>query len=317
MTDLKDNNIDGLINILLSPSLERKTFSNMADWFKGFNQQTRHFDSPIDRAILGGRLSLSVGFAFVSAYQSAIEALFQPQEILLSSFCVTEDKGNHPRQIETRLCKEAGQLYISGTKKFVSGANDSQCLYVACRDERAGSGFDAAGRPIIKMVKLLAENKGLEIQVMPALGFVPEVSHGKVNLNSVAISEAQICEGDGYIRYVKAFRAYEDIYVLAAITAYRLGEAIEGKWSHSALERHVSLLLAIRSISQMNLNKPSAHIAISACRSKLEELIKQTDKMFEASNPESYKFWCRDQVLLNIAKTAHQKRTQKAWEMIA
>lgn len=317
MTDLKDNNIDGLINILLSSSIERKTFNTMADWFKDFNQQTRRFDAPIDRAILGGRLSLNMSFAFVSAYQSAIETLFKPQDILLSSFCVTEEKGNHPRNIETRLFKKAGQLFISGSKKFVSGANDSQCLYVACRDEREGNGLDSEGRPLIKMVKLFAESEGLDIQAMPALGFVPDVSHGKVFLNKLAISEQQICEGDGYIHYVKAFRSVEDLYVLAAITAYRLGEAVEGKWPTATLERHISLILAIRSLSKMDLNSSAAHIAISACRTSFEELIAQTNSLYEQSKPESYQWWCRDQVLLNVAKTAHQKRTQKAWEMIA
>ncbi|MFT6907432.1 MAG: hypothetical protein ACJAS1_004113 [Oleiphilaceae bacterium] len=33
------SNTDCLINILLSPSLERKTFSSMAEWFRDFNQQ--------------------------------------------------------------------------------------------------------------------------------------------------------------------------------------------------------------------------------------------------------------------------------------
>lgn len=305
---------DCLIETLLSPSLERKTFGSMADWFESFNQQTRGFSQPIDRAMLGGRLSLNVGFAFAAAYQSAIEELFKPQDILLSSFCVTEDQGNHPRAIESRLFEDAGKLYLSGHKKFVSGANDSQQLYIACRDEREGNGFDAQGRPIIKMIATKAQTKGLEIQAMPALSFVPEVSHGTVKLNKVQITEDHICLGDGYLSYVKAFRSYEDLHVLAAITAYRLAEAIEGKWPIDILEAHISLILAIRSLSDMNLNKPAAHIGLAACRTQLDELITSTNTLYKKSNPESYKNWSRDQVLLNIAKTAHEKRTQAAWD---
>ena len=305
--------VDRLINTLLSPSLERKTYGSMADWFESFNQQTRGFSQPIDRAMLGGRLSLNVGFAFASAYQSAIEALFKPQDILLSSFCVTEEQGNHPRAIGTRLFEDAGKLYLSGHKKFVSGANDSQQLYIACRDEREGKGIDAQGRPIIKMVATKAKSKGLEIQAMPALGFVPEVSHGKVKLNNVQITEEQICRGDGYLNYVKAFRSYEDLHVLAAITAYRLAEAIEGKWPIDIVEAHISLILAIRSLSEMDLNKPAAHIALAACRSQLDVLILNTNSLFEQHSSQAYALWERDKILLSIAKTAHQKRTQGAW----
>jgi hypothetical protein len=308
---------DRLIETLLSSSLERKSYDSMAEWFKGFNQQTRHFTRPIDRAILGGRLSLNVGFAFASAYQSAIEALFKPDDILLSSFCVTEEQGNHPRAIETRLFEESGELYLSGHKTFVSGANDSQRLYVACRDERDGTGLDAQGRPLIKMVVAKTKSQGLEIQAMPALGFVPEVSHGKLKLNNVPIIEEQICAGDGYLNYVKAFRSYEDLHVLASISAYRLAEAIAGKWPRDSLEAHIALILAIRSLSEMDLSKPTAHIALAACRSNLEELIVSTNSLYEQSNSEFYKLWCRDQVLLNVARLAHLKRTQRAWSMFS
>ena len=309
------SDVERLIETLLSPSLERKNFGSMAEWFVNFNQQTRHFSQPIDRAILGGRLSLNVGFAFAAGYQSAIEALFKPEDTLLSSFCVTEEQGNHPRAIETRLFEDTGKLYLSGHKKFVSGANDSQRLYIACRDERKGDGADALGWPIIKMLAVDAKTQGLEIQAMPALGFVPEVSHGKVKLHNVQITEEQICSGDGYLNYVKAFRSFEDLHVLAAITAYRLAEAIEGKWPIVTLEAHISLILAIRTLSEMDLNKSTAHIGIAACRSQLNELITSTNSLFEKSNLVSYKNWCRDQVLLNIAKAAHQKRTRRAWDV--
>jgi acyl-CoA dehydrogenase len=308
------SDVDRLVNILLTGSLVRKTFGSMAAWFKDFNEQTRPFIMPIDRAIIGGSLSLNVGFAFASAYQSAIEALFQPQDSRLSSFCVTEEKGNHPRDIQTRLFIESGQLLISGSKKFVSGANDSQRLFIAGRDERDSNGLDKQGRPVLKMVELCTPSKGLKIEEMPALGFVPEISHGKVQLDNVHITEKQILKGDGYLDYLKAFRNYEDLYVLAAITGYRLGESLDGQWPKDTIENHIALLLAIRSLSSMNLSKAAAHIGLAACRAQLKALILNTNSLFESSNPNAYGLWDRDKVLLDIAKTAHQKRTQNAWD---
>ena len=316
MSTKKNSDAGRLINILLSSSLERRTFGAMADWFKDFNQQTRHFSQAIDRAMLGGRMSANVGFTFSSAYQSAIEALFNPTEILLSSFCVTEEQGNHPRSIQTRLFEDAGQLLVTGSKSFVSGANDSQCLYIACRDERNGNGFDADGRPIIKMLSLKTDIEGVDVKAMPALGFIPEVSHGKVTLNNVLVTQTQVYPEDGYVGYVKAFRSYEDLYVLAAIVAYRLGEAVDQTWPEPFLEEHVSLVLALRSLSDMDLTKPAAHIGLAACRSQLTVLIEKTNTLFSKSDPEGYQRWCRDKVLLNIAQKAHEKRTTGAWEML-
>ncbi len=315
MTGVEDmSDADRLINILLSPSVERSTFSTMADWFTDFNQQTRACSKAVDRAILGGRLSLNVSFAFTSGYQSAIEALFKAKKIQLSSFCVTEEKGNHPRALETRLFQESGKILLSGNKKFVSGAHDAECLYIVCRDEREGSGLDDSGLPILKLVSVPANSVGVRIQTMPALGFVPEVSHGKVLLDRVAIDAEQICEGDGYLRYVKGFRSFEDLHVLAAITGYRLGEAIAGQWPKECVENHIALLLAQRSLSNMDLNKPSAHIGLAACRSQFQELISDTNRLLESSNPQAFCLWQRDKALLDIAKAAHQKRTQSAWE---
>ena len=214
-----------LIETLLTNTLQRKSFDSMAAWFEAFNAQTRRFESSIDRAILGGRLSLNVGFAFTSGYQSAIESLFlgdslKDGELALSSLCVSEVKGNHPRAIETRLYQDGGRLFIDGNKQFVSGACDAQMIYVACRDETMGTGFDDEGRPKLKVVAIPTQSHGVVIQAMPALGFMPEISHGKVRLAEVEIFGHQILDGDGYLAYVKAFRTYEDVHVLAAIVGY-------------------------------------------------------------------------------------------------
>lgn len=317
MTQTRTTSIDELVNILLSGSVQQLSYDTISEWFSAFNQQTRLFELPIDRAILGGRMSTCLGFAFAAAYQSAIEALFKPDEIVLSSFCVTEKTGNHPRAIETTLSCQEDTLLLNGSKSFVSGATDSSCLYIACRDQRLGSGFDEQGRPLIKMLKIPAQREGLNIQTLPALGFVPEVSHGSVSFENVVVTEEDILLGDGYLDYVKAFRTYEDLYVLSAVTAYRLAEAVSGKWPPSIQEKHISLILALRSLSSMNLLQSSSHIALAACRTQFDELIQNTNALFKQSDSEAFKRWERDQVLLTIAKKAHLSRTQKAWELIA
>jgi len=310
------NDSETLLNILLSPSIKRQRFASMAEWFKSFNQQTRQFDLPLDRALLGGRFSSNVSFAFAAAYQSAIEALFQPEQIALAAFCVSEKNGNHPRAIESCLIQQANQTVISGRKSFVSGAADAQLLYVACQDKRSGDGFDATGRSLIKVVKLDAGQAGVEIQNLPALGFVPDIAHGSVTLREVQLSAEMILPGDGYLDYVKSFRSYEDVHVLAAIAAYRLGEAIEGKWPKQIIETHISLILALRALVGMNLQQAAAHIALAAIRTQLEDLLSRSEAHFQTSNPQAYSDWQRDKRLLNIARQAHQTRTASAWQRI-
>ena len=308
------NDSETLLNILLSPSIKRQRFASMAEWFKAFNQQTRSFALPLDRALLGGRFSSNVSFAFAAGYQSAIEALFQAEQIALAAFCVSEKNGNHPRAIESCLRQQANQTVISGSKSFVSGAADAQLLYVACQDKRVGDGFDASGRPLLKVVKLDAGQAGVEIQNLPALGFIPDMTHGTVALHEVQLSAEMILPGDGYLDYVKAFRTYEDVHVLAAITSYRLGEAIDGGWPTETIQTHISLILALRALVGMNLQGSSAHIALAAIRSQLDALLDASDAHFQVHDPQAFSDWQRDRRLLSVARQAHQKRTASAWQ---
>lgn len=308
------NTIETVINILLSRSTQGQRFASMAQWFTSFNQQTGYFESPLHRAMLGGRFSANVSFAFAAAYQSAIESLFQPEACVLSAFCVSEKQGSHPRAIETALYQDPRGIRLSGSKGFVSGATDAECLYVACQDKRSGSGLDAEGRPLIKVVKVEVSQQGLEIQKLPPLGFVPDIAHGKVKFSDVLIKDEDILPGDGYLNYVKAFRSVEDVHVLAAITAYRLGEAIQGHWPEQLITAHLPVILGLHTLVEMELSKPAAHIGLAAVRSQFDELLRLTDKHFSLSNPQAFSDWNRDKVLLNVAQQAHQRRTDSAWQ---
>ena len=306
-----------LLDTLLDASQKRGTFESMASWFDAFNKQTRQFDRTIERAILGGRLSKNMGFAFASGYQSAVEALFQGQIVAegsrqIASLCVTEEEGNYPRAIKTCLVEENGRFFLSGNKAFVSGANDAQRMFIACR-----TGEDDQGRPQLKMVSVPTDAIGVEIKSLPTLKFIPEVSHGSVSLDRIELSSAQILKDDGYTHYVKPFRTYEDLHVLAAVLGYRLGEAIDSGWSQDIIQAHLPLILAIRALGDMDLSQATVHISLAACRDQLMDLIEKTDSVFEQYNPQHYRFWLRDKVLLKVAIKAHKLRTEKAWNHLS
>lgn len=316
MTDDKETKADQLVNILLSPAFHRPSFDSTKNWFQAFRQQTGMFSLSIDRALLGGRMSQCLGYAFAAGYQSAIEALFDADSTQLAAFCVSETGGNHPRSIQTRLAKQANLLSLHGEKSFVSGAHDAQNLYIACLDVREGNGLDHAGRPCLKIVQISSDLPGVELHALPPLGFIPEVRHGKVSLQEVEISPTMILPGDGYLDYIKPFRSYEDVHVLAAVSAYRLAEAIQGHWPDAYIDQYLALIMALRSLSQMSLNNAPAHIGLAAIREQFDELVKQTDPFFESTNPAGYEHWIRDRRLLQVAKAAHEKRTHAARQAI-
>lgn len=250
-----------------------------------------------------------MGHAFASAYQSAIENLVGQAQLPLSSFCVTEAGGNHPRAIETRLVDVDGQWHVDGQKSFVSGGEDAETLFVAAK-----TGLQNNGQPDLKLVKVSKSSPNVEITPMPALKFVPEVSHGKVALKNVLVEDSSILEGDGYARYIKPFRTIEDIHVLGAALGYRMGEAIANNWSKPSIELHLQLILAVRAVAQMDVSASATHIALAGLREAADRLIEESDQEFAERNPASFAEWKRDKVLLKVAEKAHLKRTQKAWE---
>jgi len=302
-----------LIETLLTTSEARQTHLSMEAWLIDFNQTVRGFDSSIDRAILGGRLSKNMSFTFASGYQSAIEAMFSPDQstLPLASLCVSEENGVRPNDINTKLEEKNGKVYLSGQKKFVSGANDSQHIFVACNN-----GVDIKGRVNIKVVSLPSSTNGIEIIALPTLPFIPLVSHGKVILENVEIGESDVLPGDGYSNYVKPFRTYEDLHVLAAVVGFRLGEAIESQWGEDSIQAHLPLILSLQALSKMPLQSPAAHISLAACRNELKRLIALFDDRFEANNSSAYSEWQRDQMILNVASKASNIRTQNAWKGI-
>ena len=305
-----------LIETLLTTSAARQTHTSMAAWFDAFNQNVRGFDSSIDRAIMGGRLSKNMSFAFASGYQSALESLFSRGQsaLPLASLCVTEEGGVRPKDIKTTLFQqEGGDYVVNGQKKFVSGANDSQHIFVACNN-----GVDVNGRGVIKVVSIPSTAKGIEIIALPTLPFIPLVSHGKVILDNVEVGQADILSGDGYSNYVKPFRTYEDLHVLAAILGFRLGEAIESRWGDDSIQAHLPLILSLQALSSlMPLQSPAAHISLAACREELKRLIALFDDRFEANDSSAYIDWKRDKLLLSVANKANEIRTNNAWKDIS
>lgn len=301
-----------LIERVLCPTLSRYSPSSMQQWQALFIRQSADLANSVERAIIGGRCSRNLAFAFAAGYQSALEAMFGLGAAApLSSLCVSEAKGNHPRMIETRLSPLGKDYELTGSKSFVSGGTEAEQLYIACH-----TGSQENGLPALKLVCIPAASDGVLIEANPALPFMPEVSHGKISLQGVKIRAENLLPGDGYLRYIKPFRTYEDLHVLSAVLGFRLGEACEAAWPTDVIEQHLSLCLATRSLAEQALDTPESHLMLAGLRSQIHQLIAQSDALFESHNPAGFALWQRDKPILKMAAKAHQTRTQKAWALL-
>ena len=199
--------------------------------------------------------------------------------------------------------------------------NDATQLYIAVTEQQAyrihTKEHAIAARPNIKMLSIPANLSGIQIEPMPSLPFVPEISHGTATFEHADIQTEQILSGDGYTQYVKPFRTHEDIHVLAAVIGFRIGEAINSNWPQSSIEAHLMLLSSLLSLDTNNLTDPTVHIIFALCRAQFRDLVQQTDNEFKKNNPKGFSDWERDKALLDIASKAHKVRTQRAWENIS
>mgnify|MGYP000476908575 CR=1 FL=1 len=317
MDNIMDNamtfSANQLLEHLLDASLSRQSPESMAQWFAGFQSYTSPAMTSVDRAIIGGRHSLNLAFSFAAGYQSAIESIFNLASPALSSFCVSEEKGNHPRAIATHLKPVGNDYVLNGNKSFVSGGCDAKQLFIACNTGDLNN-EKLDDRPALKMISIPANTSGITIEAMPPLPFISEISHGKISLTDVKILPEQLLPGDGYSSYIKPFRTYEDIHVLAAVLGFRLGEAIDSHWDTALIEQHLAICLSLRMLNAMSLHTSEAHLALAGCRTQIHDLFQRTDSLFEQTNPLGYAKWQKDQPLLAIAKKAHVTRTAKAWQ---
>jgi len=314
---------------LLSNTISQHHYSSMPEWHQHFLNITKDLPSTLEQAALGGRFSVNMSVAFSAGYQSAIQSLFKPDTRMLASLCITEKEGNHPRHIKSTLTEDKQSWQLNGSKSFITGANDAKQLYIAVTEppnpEELLNSLTEEGtikhterfRPKVKMLSVPANLSGIKIHPMPALPFVPDISHGTATFEHVNIQASKILDGDGYAQYVKPFRTHEDIHVLAAILGFRIGEALNSNWSQKSIEAHLMLLSSLLSLRTENFNEPITHLIFSGCRAQFSALIEQTDEEFKLHNPAGFNYWKRDKALLDVASKAHKVRTQRAWDNIS
>jgi len=305
---MADTPLSDTLDILLeSPCCPQH--NSFSDWKAGYYDISHNHQSPWVRAIVAGYQANCVGFAFISGYQSALQALVPTlPKGQLSALCVTEKGGNHPRAIQSTLTTGAGTYELTGSKSFITGGTQADTLLVAARIKEQQD-----GHPVLKLVKVNNNLPGISVNSMPALSFVPQIDHATVQFQSVKCSNDSVLPGDGYSDYVKPFRTIEDIYVSLALCSYLLQVSLTINASRATTECILACIASHAALAQTDPKSPATHLLLAGVRQQMELLLPPLEERWEAQDQESFKCWERDKALLSVAAAAREKRTEVAW----
>lgn len=254
----------------------------------------------VERATVGGARTDRAGHAFAIGYTAALEALAGETR---AAFCVTEDGGNHPRAIETRLVDGR----VTGAKRWATLADRAAHLLVVARD-----GTDAAGRPRLRVVRVRRDAPGVTLEVSAA-AFVPEIAHARVTLAGVA---GEVLPGDGYADYVKPFRTVEDIHVHAALVGYWIGVARQREFAHALIERLAMTAAALVALGAEDARAPATHVALGGALAASAALVAELEAAWACVPDEEWGRWQRDRAILAVAGKARGERLARAWEAL-
>ncbi len=276
-------------------------------WRVRHDTSTATLASPVARALVGGAWMDRIGYAFASGYRAALEALI-PSLDGPAVLAATELGGGHPRAIHTRLAPEPdGTWRLHGQKTWCTLGPHAEQLLVVAR-----TGEDAAGRPVLKMVRVTREAGGVGVTPLPELPFVPEIPHASLELDGVVVDAADILPGDGYTDYLKPFRTLEDVHVFAALTGHTLARLLARSGPAPLIERGLALGATLLTLGQQSPRAPSTHLALTAALDDGRALLHAAGPYVEEPGSPAAQRWARDLPLLDVAGKARRARAEAA-----
>lgn len=308
------------IEILTDLLASGKTLDNISreqspdQWLMALN---RHFEYEdlVEQSFIAGFCAHTAGYAFAAGYQNAVYHLFQPQERLISSFSMTEKGSTKAEHIQTTFDAQTNTL--TGSKGFVAHAARVQRLYVLAQvagKESKGQEKQeqqATNTPF-NIISLQPDQLGVEIKTLPELPFMPEVTHGRVYFDHVKVGPEQILGGDVYTDYIHPFRTFEDLYVLCALSGYLYSVCCLENGIVDLQVKISALYAQLHRVGTLDLRQLATHLELDSVIDHFYRLVEDIENQWQHGDSQEYRNWIRDKVLLQFAKEARNKRTEKA-----
>lgn len=302
----------------------------VADWWPRWRDGAARAATPVAQALLGGFDADRVGWAFAAGYQAALRRLCPDLPAgSIAALCVTEEAGNRPRDIATRLeplePAEGGGWRLSGAKRWTTLGPAGSLLLVAARLTDAAEGAEGAegvegkrgARPRLKVARVPVPAPGLSVEPMAGIGFVPEVPHARLRFDGVAVAADALLPGDGWDQVVKPFRTIEDLHVTLAVLAYLLREARARDWPAGFRERVVATLVVLTVLAAERASAAATHVALEGALQWAHQLYAEAATLWSGAGDEAAARWQRDAALFGVAGTARAARALRAWERVA
>ena len=255
--------------------------------------------TPLELAVVGGRLMSTPGLAFLVGYQAALRMLWPSAPLSLGALCATEQRSLRVADMQTRL----SDLRVSGRKDFVTAGDAADWLLVAARSEASGE------TPRLSLAVVYPDEPGVRVEKLAAIPLMPDISHGRVFLDNAL---CELLAGDGWDAYVKPFRTLEDIYVLSAMTAWLYGVGQDSDWPQALQLRLLALLAGCAEVSRQAPNNPCGHVLLGGLFAQFEGLKAEINQALAEGPPQWAAMWQRDQAVMDLAAGARGKRLAKA-----
>lgn len=304
-----------IISLLLSGAkgIDReKELHSVSDWKRHVFANLVSYDTWFDRAVVGGFCSDRLAYVFLSGYQCALHTMFPLLAVdKIAAFCVSEKGGNAPRAIQTKFRKVDSHYTATGTKTFVTCAEEVDILLIAARDSDIVS-----DRPSIKVFYLDSSSEGVLIKEDKVLPFMPELKRGRLTISNCSFPEEQMLDGDGYSEAIKPFSPLETLYIMAAGVAYMMRLASLYEWPDLFLEQSLAVLTAIQGANSENPEAAENQILIAGLKEQIKGLVLLTeqDEYWRNVDLDTQKRWLRDKVMLMMPDKAHSVRQERAWQ---
>ncbi|MCG6576651.1 acyl-CoA dehydrogenase [Pseudomonas sp. AF32] len=255
--------------------------------------------TPFELAVAGGRLMATPGLAFLVGYQAALRALWPSAPHSLGALCATEQRSLRPADMQTRL----SDLRLCGRKDFVTAGDAAEWLLIAARCEAPDE------RPRLSLAVVYAGEPGVTLEKLPPMALMPDISHGRVVLDS---APCELLAGDGWDAYVKPFRTLEDLYVLSAMVAWLYGVGQDCEWPQGLQLRLLGLLAGCAEVSRHNPSTAAGHVLLGGLFAQFKGLDDELNGAL-AAGPDSWReMWMRDKAVMDMAAGARAKRLAKA-----
>ncbi len=284
-------------------------------WCEQWRRLAAERHDPVGLALRGGFAADRVGWAFAAGYQSALRQLIQVNggvvdDHELLAMCATEEAGNRPRDIGTRIVgNRADGFTVTGRKTWTTLGSACTGLLVVGRVDDGGN-----DRPALKIARVDTHAQGVSLVEKPPLDFVPEVPHVAAVFDR-AVADA-VLSGDGYSDFVKPFRTVEDTFIALAVQAWLIREGRARRWPASFLESLTASLAGLAAVAALPAGGPATHVALAGALARSHDLYQQADPLWAGEQDAAADRWRRDRPLFQVAGKPRALRAQRAWEQL-